>query len=290
MGAAPLASPPGAWSSKNGCDSATRADTRLLGSYTSICYNGERKQRVPRQCEEARAQIRSNDAEAAARCERAHRKQVAAGCAERGRHRVPLLQVSVRACARERSARCVRSRAESARALRCHCGKVLLKSGSCDTPGQDVSVGVPSVLQRAQRRYASALMHKPQHESLQAVISKTYRKILNSSSISESPGKSGRWLIISTKMQPMDLRVAEQKRCQRCEQTTSASRYCCARRVSGGARAPDVHGRAVVLGAWRAQPRACQPAGRKEACSCSASRFLRCKTHPAGSRARDTRA
>jgi hypothetical protein len=32
-------------------------------------------------------------------------------------------------------------------ALRCHCGKVLLKSGSCDTPGQDVSVGVPSVLQ-----------------------------------------------------------------------------------------------------------------------------------------------
>jgi hypothetical protein len=58
----------------------------------------------------------------------------------------------------------MRSRTESARALRCHCGKVLLKSGSCDTPGQDVSVGVPSVLQRAQRRYASAPIRKAKHE------------------------------------------------------------------------------------------------------------------------------
>ena len=37
IGATPPASPPGARSSKKGCDIATRADTRLLGSYTSIC-------------------------------------------------------------------------------------------------------------------------------------------------------------------------------------------------------------------------------------------------------------
>ena len=65
---------------------------------------------------------------------------------------------------------------QSSHTFFCHCGNVSLKSGSCDTPGHVASVGVPST-----------------------------RKILNSWSISESPGNSGLWLIISTKMQPMDL-------------------------------------------------------------------------------------
>ena len=72
--------------------------------------------------------------------------------------------------------RCTQAAGADSSTFFCHCGNVSLKSGSCDTPGHVDSVGVPSV-----------------------------RKILNSWSISESPGNSGLWLIISTNMQPIDL-------------------------------------------------------------------------------------
>lgn len=59
----------------------------------------------------------------------------------------------------------------------CHWGKVDLKSGNLDTPGQTFSFGVPRVL-----------------------------NILNSWSISLSPGKRARLVAISAKIQPIDQR------------------------------------------------------------------------------------
>ena len=90
--------------------------------------------------------------------------------------------------------------ARAARTFFCHCGNVSLKSGSCDTPGHVDSVGVPSA-----------------------------RKILNSWSISESPGNSGLWLIISTKMQPIDLFERSNKAQTRanCRQAGRAARTIC---------------------------------------------------------------
>ena len=116
-----------------------------------------------------------------------HRQQVAARGIERRRDDVPFLQASAPPRV---------SHAGSKTGVACglllaffgHCGNVSLKSGSCDTPGHVASVGVPSD-----------------------------RKILKSWSISEAPGKSGRWLSISTKMQPTDLQKRRQRVSAACQ-------------------------------------------------------------------------
>ena len=81
----------------------------------------------------------------AAQTGRTHRQQVAARGTQRRHDGGPLLQAAWAERTSQLSA-VPSSPTPLARALRAHCGNVFLKSGSCDTPGHDASVGVPSVL------------------------------------------------------------------------------------------------------------------------------------------------
>lgn len=81
-------------------------------------------------------------------------------------------------------------------------GKAALKSGKEVTPGQDSSSGVPRTLLMFGLKTVRNKMNEIQRFSIDNFDGNL--NILNNSSISESPGNSGRMFTISAKIQPTD--------------------------------------------------------------------------------------